>query len=245
MARALGETADEFRARVGDAALIEELAVVLWSDVLKPQARSAAGRPAGAHALSPEARQIWLRLVRDAPGVRSACVRAVAQEGQAHDAFQVQRDHIGEAFKALCGPELREAFLRPLLSAMGLDHDYLDAVWLAEGCQHVRCKADVMAGDSADGQLFRRSVVEYCGSSNLQVFLQKVIDVIGQLSEARPIPIRRRSSDSIAIDISWLWLSPDSDWSAVGGRFSDCDSRRRSLSMFLCLGFEIARGEPA
>ena len=46
---------------------------------------------------------------------------------------------------------------------------------------HVKCKADVMFEDGDDGQRFRQSIVEYCGSTNLSEFLGRVVDAISRL----------------------------------------------------------------
>ena len=38
-----------------------------------------------------------------------------------------------EAFRPFCALEMREAFLRPLLVAMDLAWEYIDAEWVVQG----------------------------------------------------------------------------------------------------------------
>ena len=133
LAETLGGTADAFRARMGDEALMLEFSSTLWVDILKPQAKVAAGLGGRARATVDEARWIRQRLERNAPDFWEACVRAVLQEAEAYETFASKRAEIVEAFRPLCAREMREAFLRPLLSAMDLAREYLDTEWVVQG----------------------------------------------------------------------------------------------------------------
>ena len=155
LANVLGRTAGELRANARDGGLLHEFAAALWEDALKPQAKIAAGRDGGRHALSPEARRIWRNIAHGAPDLQAACMTAVMEEGFAYDAFEVKRVAIVEAFKPLCCPELREVFLRPLLSTLGIEEEYMQEGAAAAGCPRGRSKADAMYGDSAVPSVFK------------------------------------------------------------------------------------------
>ena len=88
-----------------------------------------------------------------------------------------------EAFRALCRQDLKELFLAPLLTSMGVKELYFDEVELAEisGLPRGCMKIDVACVDCAQGARYRRSIVEYLGTENFQSLLEKVEDVVGQL----------------------------------------------------------------
>ena len=77
LAETFSGAADVFSVRMGNAALVLEFSSTLWDDVIKPQAKVAAGRDGGERAAGEEARWIRQRLERNAPDVWAACVGAV------------------------------------------------------------------------------------------------------------------------------------------------------------------------
>ena len=97
--------------------------------------------------------------------------------------FEEKRTAVVEAFRALCRQDLKELFLAPLLTSMGVKELYFDEVELAEisGLPRGCMKIDVACVDCAQGARYRRSIVEYLGTENLQSLLEKVEDVVGQL----------------------------------------------------------------
>ena len=94
--------------------------------------------------------------------------------------FEEKRTAVVEAFRALCREELKDIFLAPLLTSMGLKELYFDEVELEEvpGLPRGCMKIDVACVDCAQGARYRQSIVEYLGTQNFQEFLYKVNDVV-------------------------------------------------------------------
>ena len=108
----------------------------------------------------------------------NACLRAVEQEHAAETVFEQKRIEVAISMRNLCENEMKDIFLRPLLVHMGIldEFERLDAGgnW----------KIDVVGRDTAEGQLYRRGIVEYFGSSNMDAFLMHVENAMNDLQDA-------------------------------------------------------------
>ena len=189
LAATLGDSAVVLRARANDDALVDEVAFVLWADIVKPQAKAYAGLPVGAHALSPEARVIWEE-IKKVPAVLRECVEKVRQDHDMYERFEQKRSQIAQAFAPLCTRSLEHVFLRPLLLSIGLLESYCNTAWSVDDFPHVVTKFDALFVNCDDGNRFRRSIVESLGVSNFHVLAEKVQDVVGTMDwrqEAAPV----------------------------------------------------------
>ena len=79
MASTLGETARELRARAGNDALVTEVFTWLWSDIVKPLAKTHERLDAGRHELDNEARAIWSE-IQEQPVICRMCTEYVRHE---------------------------------------------------------------------------------------------------------------------------------------------------------------------
>ena len=154
----------------------------LWCDVMKPQAEFDADVKDALPHLLPEERRIWECVKQDRQLMRT-CLDAVTEDHRKKNVFQEKRIAVVEAFRALCREDLKEIFLGPLLSSMGLKELYFEEVELEEvaGLPRGCMKIDVACVDCAQGARYRQSIVEYLGTQNFQEFLYKVNDVVQHL----------------------------------------------------------------
>ena len=183
LASTLGCTSDDVRRNCRNSQTLHDVMEWVWVRIVKPQARLACGLSAGNVDFSSEERMIWEYIKRDAV-VASTCVQAVKKESEAQAIFDGMRQEIACAFGALCRPDMKEIFLRPLLVSMGIAAEYFDVEEPSIQNQffHKTYKIDMMCVDCPRGQLYRQSVVEYCGTDNYNGFLIKVEHVISDMS---------------------------------------------------------------
>ena len=112
----------------------------VWIRIIKPQAERAARVGPGIVDAAFEEGFIWGKLQRDRQLVL-ACVQAVTEESMIKRRFEEQRQAMAQAFRALCREELKEMFLRPLLTYMNILDQYFgveepeDIPGLPRGCE--------------------------------------------------------------------------------------------------------------
>ena len=182
--QSLGPTAGDVRRNAGSRrdGVLCRLMNRLWYDVMKPQAEFDADLKDALPHLGPEERRIWEYVKQDRQ-LLHACLAAVTDDHRKRNVFQEKRVAVVEAFRALCREDLKEIFLAPLLSSMGLKESYFDEVELEEvaGLPRGCMKIDVACVDCVQGARYRQSIVEYLGTQNFQEFLYKVNDVVQHL----------------------------------------------------------------
>eukprot|EP00959_Pyramimonas_sp_CCMP1952_P244935 5119107-Pyramimonas_sp.AAC.1 len=96
----------------------------------------------------------------------NACVCAVKRESEALSVFEQKRRDVASALGNLCGIDMKDIFLRPLLTHMGILDDY-ECIG-NDGQREI----DVVGTDTELGQHYCRGIVEYCGMNNIDFFLE-------------------------------------------------------------------------
>ena len=173
----LGATAGELRDRAKNDVMVSEFFMWLWSDVVKPQAKTHADLDAGDHALDDEAKAIWLEIQKE-PVLCDMCVNHVRHEQHAYEMSQGERAGLLEKFEPLFDRRFQDTFVRPLLTSLGLLEDYVDSPWHIEGLPGVSNKFDGLFEQCCDGRRFRQSVLEYLGVHDFSPLFQRVQDVV-------------------------------------------------------------------
>ena len=184
--QSLGNTAEDVRRNATNrrGGILCRLMNRLWYDVMKPQAQFDAHMRDALPHLLPEERRIWENVKQDRQLFHS-CLAAVTEEHRKKTVFAQKRLAVVESFRALCREDLKEIFLAPLLSSMGLKESYFeememeDVAGLPRGCM----KIDVACVDCAQGARYRQSIVEYLGTQNFQELLYRVNDVVQHVGE--------------------------------------------------------------
>eukprot|EP00959_Pyramimonas_sp_CCMP1952_P277690 5804553-Pyramimonas_sp.AAC.1 len=94
-----------------------------WKHVIKPQAEQHAGLNERNLGMLAEEKRVWEK-IKGKHHVLKACVRAVKQESETLSVFAQKRNEVASAMRTLCENDMRDVFLRPLLTHMGILDDY-------------------------------------------------------------------------------------------------------------------------
>ena len=96
---------------------------------------------------------------------------------------QADRTDLVALFEPLCDRRFECSFLRPLLTAVDLHDEYVGVPWRVQGMPQVNTKFDCLFEQCDDGQLFRKSVVEYLGVDDFELLHGLVTDVVAAMDQ--------------------------------------------------------------
>ena len=119
-----GEDAGVFSACVGDAAMIRDLAHVLWQELVQPCAAEAAELVNSRLTVRTEGKLVWQDMACSDPASALQCVDAARSEHHAYEHFKLARTRIVNEFANLCVRSLEVPFVRPLLVHLGMLEEY-------------------------------------------------------------------------------------------------------------------------
>ncbi|CAK0845689.1 unnamed protein product, partial [Prorocentrum cordatum] len=100
------------------------------------------------------------------------------EQSQALLVFEQRRREITSALRNLCENDMKEIFLRPLLTHLGILEDY---ECVGDGG---RWEIHVVGADTELGQQYRRGIVEYFGMNNVGDFPTHVNRTVADLQDA-------------------------------------------------------------
>ena len=169
---AFGSTAAEFRRRVNDTVIVDELAGVLWKELLKPSVcRASRGRGSVVH----EGEAVWQRVWASNSELGRQLVGSFETGEAAYQVFSQKRDVIVDRFVDVCKRgEFRPLLVEPLLVTLDLQDEFNQPYDSVPGST----KLEVLFTDRFEARLLYKSIVECLGVDNFDQVVQIVNHVV-------------------------------------------------------------------
>ena len=170
---AFGETAAEFAGRVQDPNVVEDVAGVLWQDLLKPCVHRAVH---GDGPVRLEGEAVWRELMARNPLVAQQLLAAFVSDDDAYQNFWQKRMVVVQRFASVCRcGSLRTCFVEPLLVSLGLQDEFNMPCEGVPGCS----KLDVLFTDRPEAEPLYQSIMESVGVRHLGDVTRVVESVVG------------------------------------------------------------------